>query len=69
MSEKKETLKKTYTIEVIEYDNGDTRMNRINDGFSTIELLGILNYVTQEVMMIAAGHLKIDEVTRKAIID
>ncbi len=43
--DKKIRFKKSWTIEVIEYEDGSIDMNRNNEGFSVMELLGITSMV------------------------
>ena len=47
--EKKEVSKKIYTFEIIDYDDGSSAMNRYNDGFSVIEIMGITSLVNGDM--------------------
>lgn len=51
MTNKKQVVnKKVYTIELIEYSDGTTTMNRTNDGFGAMELLGYLEYIQVDIV-------------------
>lgn len=39
----------TYTITVKTDDNGHTSMTRVNDGFPSMELLGMLYYIINDI--------------------
>jgi hypothetical protein len=39
----------TYTITVITDDNGHTSMTRVNDGFPSMELLGMLHFIINDI--------------------
>jgi hypothetical protein len=39
-----------YTFEIIHYEDGYSTMNRNNDGFSVIELLGVVSIVQNNLM-------------------
>jgi hypothetical protein len=47
----KETSRKKYTIELIEYDDGSRRLTRTNDGFEAFSLMGRLTHVITEIGM------------------
>jgi ArsR family metal-binding transcriptional regulator len=66
---KKEVLnKKVYTIEIIEYVDGSATMNRINDGFKAVELMGQLEVVQFEILEQMKGLIKPPtKVNRKVI--
>ena len=59
-------MKKTYTI-TVEEDGDKCRMHRTCDGFSPIELLGILEYVQMEIKQQMGGELKPDIVKREVV--
>ena len=63
---KKLTHRQFYTIEVLHYDNGESIMNRENDGFSVFELLGITEMVQRDLMALLREEigLKMSEVNR-----
>ena len=64
--EKKLTHRQFYTIEVLHFDNGESIMNRDNDGFSVFELLGITEMVRFDLMALLREDIgpKISEVNR-----
>jgi len=66
---KKEVLKKkVYTIEIIEYVDGSATMNRINDGFTAVELMGQLEIIQFEILEQMKGLIKPpSKVNRKVI--
>lgn len=47
-----------YTFEITHYEDGYSSMNRHNDGFSVIEMLGIANIITQNLMYVFEGAIK-----------
>jgi hypothetical protein len=56
---KKEVLKrKIYTLEVIEYADGSSTMNRTNDGFTGVELMGRLEIIQFEILEQLKGLIK-----------
>lgn len=58
MTEKKEVIKKSYSIEVIVYDDNTVTVNRKNDGFSLTELLGTLAIAQNELLSLFSGNIK-----------
>jgi len=65
----KETSRQTYSIEIIHYDDHTYRMNRVCDGFTPIELIGILEFTQREIIEQIAGKFKPDVVKRTYIKD
>ena len=49
---------KLYTVEVSYFDNDTIRVKRTNDGFNTLELLGVLNHAQLEIQKQMAGEIK-----------
>ena len=60
---------KTWTIKVVKYDDGSTRMTRINDGFNPMELMGMSGMISREILRQLEGEIKPDEIKRKVIVD
>lgn len=60
-------MKKKYTIELTKNDN-QTIINRKNDVFSVVELLGILEIVKSDLLDLIKNHSKrtIDKTIRKS---
>jgi len=58
---------KTYTIKVKTSEDGNESMERTNQGFSSLELLGVCNFISQEIMMQMAGKIEPTIVKRKVI--
>ncbi len=58
--------KKVYTISVEEGD-GRATMNRVNDGFTAIELLGLMQFIKEEILLQMQDKIKPDIVTRTVI--
>jgi hypothetical protein len=67
--EKKTSRVCRYTIENIVYSDGTASMRRKNEGFSGIELLGILEMTQLEIIQEIAGKLKPDVITREVVVD
>ena len=61
-------MKKTYTI-TLEDDGEKATLNRINDGFSPIELLGLLEHIQLDIKAQMAGEFKPDIVKREVVVD
>lgn len=58
-TKKRKVIKKqSYTIEIIHYEDGSSVMNRANDGFSVIELLGITSLVNSDMCNLVENGLK-----------
>lgn len=66
---KKVLIKKKYTITVTHYDDGTQCMNRLNDGFNPLELMGVADFISLEIREQIIGKIKPDVVKRKAITD
>ena len=61
-------MKKTYTITVD--DGGEkNQMNRTNDGFGTMELFGILEFIQLEIIQQLSGYIKPDIIKREVVED
>jgi hypothetical protein len=59
---------KTYTIKIIETDKGFA-IDRTNDGFSALELMGVLQMTQLDIMAQLAGTIKPDYVKRNIVTD
>lgn len=57
------TNHKIYTIETYKSD-GKNCMTRTNKGFTSIELLGILEFAKLEILKQMAGEIKPDKIKR-----
>jgi len=70
MTNKKQVIsKKVYTIEVIEYSDETSTMNRVNDGFNPMELLGQLEFIQIDIMDKLKELKSPTRVKRKVIVD
>ena len=58
MSERKVKSIQKYTFEVIHYEDGHSTMNRSNDGFSVMEMLGVVSIVQNNLMNVFEQALK-----------
>ncbi len=47
-----------YIFEIIHYDDGHSVMNRTNDGFSVIEMIGISEIIKENLMGIFKNAVK-----------
>ena len=47
-----------YTFEIIHYEDGHSVMNRTNEGFSVIEMIGISEIIKDNLMGILKGAVK-----------
>lgn len=57
---------KKYSIEIIETDKGYS-MNRTAEGFTALELMGVLAFVQSEIIEQMKGNIKPDVITRTII--
>ena len=70
MTNKKQVIsKKVYTIEVIEYSDETCTMNRVNDGFNLMELLGQLEFIQIDIIDKLKELKPPTRVKRKVIVD
>lgn len=69
----KSAIKKTvasksiYHIEQIKYKDGSMSLNRTCDGFTPLELIGMLELTLREVIEQMQGKYKPDVITRKYV--
>jgi len=63
------TNKKTYTLELIEHEDGGTQLIRTNDGFDAFELLGLLELAQLEIIEQIKGNIKPDIIKRNIVKD
>ena len=60
-------MKKTYTITLDEDEKGKWHMKRTCDGFSPVELLGILEMSQLEILQQRRGEFKPDIIKREVV--
>ncbi len=60
---------KKFTLEVTESDDEKSQMNSRNDGFSAMEILGILEFKRDDILSQMKGLIKPDKITRNMIVD
>lgn len=60
---------KKYIIEFTQDENGTVAINRTNDGFNFLEILGFIEISRLEVVEQIKGNAKVDVIKRQAIID
>lgn len=63
MSKEKKEVRKVksvqkYTFEIIHYEDGHSVMNRTNDGFSVMEMLGIASIINNNLMEVFESAIK-----------
>ena len=66
-SDKKIVKKQSWTIELISYSDGTSNMNRTNDGFSALEMLGICTRCIYEINDQTKGVISPTIINRKVI--
>ena len=66
---RKEVERKTWTIECVYYDDDSYTMTRVNDGFNPIELIGLSQMTSVDVMEQIEGKVKPTRIKRKVITD
>ena len=64
-----ENTTKTYTITIAPNGDGGVSMSRVNDGFNPMELLGVLDFASREIMDQISGKIKPTIVNRTVIND
>ena len=60
--------KKTYTIIIVDYKDGSQTMKRINDGFNSMELLGLSSFIGQEIKDQIKGLIKPIVIKREVVV-
>ncbi len=65
--DKGEKMKKTYTVVLEKDENGKYHLRRVCDGFSPLELLGLLEFIQLEIKAQMAGDIKPDIVKREVV--
>lgn len=66
----KEPIKtQTYTIIVDIFEDGSKQMKRKNDGFNPLELLGLCNFVSSEIVQQMNQTLSYEVIERQVIND
>lgn len=58
----------TWTVKQITYTDGTCRMERTNDGFNTLELIGITDFISWEVREQILGRIVPDTVKREVVV-
>jgi hypothetical protein len=70
MKTEKKTIqsRQKYTIEVIHYTDGSSHLNRFNNGFSVIEMIGLLSVALKNLHDVYEGAFmpKVDTINRKS---
>ena len=56
--------KKKYTIEIVEYMDGSSTLNRRNSGFNLYELLGLVDHLKEDLLRQASPKPTITEETK-----
>lgn len=60
---------KTYTIVVTEYTDGTTNLRRTNDGFYPLELLGLCQLTSLDIMEQLKGCVTPNTIERRFVVD
>lgn len=70
MAKKEKTIKneKSHTFKVITYSDGSVRMQRENDGFTALELLGYTAHIQLDIQERLAKLAEPDSVEKTVII-
>jgi hypothetical protein len=59
---------KKYEFILKQYDDDSTELERINDGFNILEILGLANLISFEMKDIIQGtNVKVDTIERKVV--
>ncbi len=65
--EKRVISEKIYTIKIIDYDDGTQSMHRNSDGFNTMEILGVCDFISKDVYSCMRNDIKPDFIKRTAV--
>ena len=74
MSDKKESTKKKvlstkkYTITVQTFEDGTQNIRRVNEGFQSLELLGLADFIAMEVREQIVGRFAPDVIQREVLV-
>lgn len=66
--EKKVMIVKTWTIKETTFEDGTRQMQRTNDGFNPLELIGITDFISWEVREQILGRIVPDTVKREVVV-
>ena len=66
-TEKEIIRKKTWTVELVEYSDGTSKMNREVNGFSGFELLGLIEDMKSDIIEQLRGRIKPTVIERTVI--
>ena len=69
VSENKIVSTKNYNISVTTDNEGKQQMNRQNDGFNSIELIGLFDFIAWEVREQIMGKIVPDTIKRQVVVD
>jgi hypothetical protein len=67
--ERKEIKVQRYVIKVTSYDDKTSTIQRINEGFNPIELLGLCTFSSNEIIQQIKGNITPDVVIRQVVQD
>ncbi len=67
-TEKKVLVTKTYTVTVQHLEDGTQNMERRNEGFNPLELIGVADFIAIEVREQIMGRLKPDTIKREVVV-
>lgn len=59
---------KTWTVVIIEDDEGKVSTNRTNDGFNIFELMALTEIQARDLMDMLHGKVKVDEIKRTVVV-
>jgi len=62
---KKVITKREWIVEHIIYNDGTTELKRTNDGFNSLELMGLLELSKDDIINQIKGNVKPDIIKRK----
>jgi hypothetical protein len=57
----------TYTVKMMRMADGSQHMERRNDGFSLVELMGVLSLTQLEILEMFKGNIKVDTIKRQVV--
>lgn len=58
LTERKIKSVQKYTFEIVHYEDGYSVMNRTNEGFSVLELLGVSSMLTNQIIKVTEDAVK-----------
>lgn len=69
MTERKIKSKSTYTISLVQYEDGFSSLDRTNDGFDALQLLGLIHLAQSEIINQITGKMPQPDVVNCRVVN